>query len=183
MKLLDYIDITSQTDIDSLLKIANGFHDTLLKEFHLINRAYIDKELKMDMNFEYNARLIIQCQHEPLQIEFLLINISTITLEKPYEIYSGNISKEEYESSFKLSLDDSFSINSQKIYYRLETTKFGNSVFLGGQMPHPEMTESKKIDTNWRLCTNCGETWSEKEDILISVCPECNRVTILNNNE
>src|ERR1700734_454654 len=73
-----YKGIESQEDMDGLLASIAGFHDSLTKEIHLVNRNYVrdDKSIVYATSeAAFDAQLLIQSQWAPFAIELLFIGV------------------------------------------------------------------------------------------------------------
>ena len=69
-----YQSILTQEDMDRLLDSISGFHDSMTKEIHLTNRAYVNPDHSMDMDHRYDAQVLTSsCRREANQNEVQLI--------------------------------------------------------------------------------------------------------------
>jgi hypothetical protein len=66
-----YIEVKTQEDMVKLLNSIMGFHDSMAKEFHLMNRGWVDKDCQMMMSHSFDLQLLIQSQWEPYAIELI----------------------------------------------------------------------------------------------------------------
>ena len=71
---MEYIEILSQKDMDELLNSVKGFHDSMTKEIHIINRGHVNPDHSMTMSHKFDGRLLIQSQWKPFAIELLFCN-------------------------------------------------------------------------------------------------------------
>jgi hypothetical protein len=180
MEIDKYTKITSN-NIDIFLSLVKDFHDSLIKEVHMINSAFVDKEKAMHMDISYNVRLVIQSQYNPIGIELLLIDVREMQFEKLFEIYGGNIEELiENEELFALNLDNEFRITCSKIYYQTKDDWYGNKVFSHGHIPTENTILSTNLDNNWRQCSECNEAWENDSTVKLEKCPKCNSLTELN---
>lgn len=51
--MLGYTEIETQADLDDLLGRAAGFHDSMVKELRVVNRAYVRSDRSMVMNHRF----------------------------------------------------------------------------------------------------------------------------------
>lgn len=79
---MDWKEIHTEKDIEDLLNIFGGFHDGVLREMHLWNDYYVDKDLSMcSGNRMLNAKVLFQRQLEnPSVIEMLFLGIDKINI-------------------------------------------------------------------------------------------------------
>lgn len=180
MKIDEFTKLDSPEKIESFLDDISRFHDSLIKEIHLVNTAFVDSNRSMSMDFEYNARLLIQSQFNPIGIEMILIDIRKIHFVKLFEIFGGTIKEiKENEELIELTFDDEVQLECRDILFKIQEGYFGNQVFLNGQVPKENMVYSVKIENSWRQCEHCSEAWKLDEKIEISACPKCNKLTEL----
>ena len=73
-----YVEIASQADLDQLLDLCSGFHDSLVKEIHLSNRAFVGRDLGIRMLERYDARILIQSQLGPYGLEIVAVEVAEL---------------------------------------------------------------------------------------------------------
>jgi hypothetical protein len=86
--------ITSQADIERLLNLFGGFHDSCLREAHVWTEHYVDSDLSMNCpgNLDTRVRLLIQRQFkEPSAIELLFEQVITFHVLPSAENYASII--------------------------------------------------------------------------------------------
>ncbi len=84
-------EVKNQAEFDELETLMAGFHDSLIKEVHILNPGYVDQESIMYLSTFYNLRLLIQSQwNESPAIEVILGEVYEIHLFDLSEIYSGH---------------------------------------------------------------------------------------------
>jgi hypothetical protein len=54
-----YRSVGSQVDMDDLLTSIAGFHDSMAKEIHLVNRGYVAPDKSMAMGYRFAAQVLI----------------------------------------------------------------------------------------------------------------------------
>ena len=79
----DWIQINSQSDIETLLKVFGEFHDACLRELHLCTGSSVNKNLSMavGLGWDYHAKVLFQRQwNNPCAIEISFDEIRKINL-------------------------------------------------------------------------------------------------------
>ncbi|MGO4185202.1 hypothetical protein AB4Z17_28950 [Paenibacillus sp. TAF43_2] len=172
-----YIEIKTQEEMDCFFDSVNGFHDGLIKEFHLINDAYIDKHLSMVCGFKYNMRILIQRQWEkPSAVELLLGDVVEMNLPKlNYEIYNSfgtiHISKANETPEITINLDGNVFV-CRKMLYREVSEWMGRESRFGDEIIVNNSFQLEKLEDGWVLCSNCLEAWQPINRKVLK-CPKC----------
>src|SRR5262245_6197782 len=60
IEMIGYTEIATQIDLDALLDRTARFHDSMIKELHVVNRANVASDHSMLMNHRFDARLLLQ---------------------------------------------------------------------------------------------------------------------------
>lgn len=69
--------IKTKEDIDNLLRLFGGFHDSCLKELYLWTDSCVDENLSMRISPSTNVRILFQRQYEnPSAIELLFKGVT-----------------------------------------------------------------------------------------------------------
>jgi hypothetical protein len=87
--MVGYSEIETQTELDALLQRVAGFHDSVVKEFYLVNRAHVNPDHSMSMNHRYDARLLIQTQWQPFALEIVLIGVEELRTDAAGEYWGA----------------------------------------------------------------------------------------------
>lgn len=82
---LGFIEITSQKELDTLLIEKIVFHDSILKEMQLPNRAYIREDNATEMNYLFDAFIHFQSPWKPFSCLLLFIGVDKLSLNDPTE--------------------------------------------------------------------------------------------------
>lgn len=70
---MDWIEIKTQQDIDNLMDLYDGFHDSCLVEVNYCSGAYVSEDLRMAMEENPTATVIFQRQdndHRTIELKF-----------------------------------------------------------------------------------------------------------------
>ncbi|WP_338749483.1 hypothetical protein [Bacillus sp. FJAT-52991] len=76
---MDWKEVKDSKDIENLLKLFGGFHDSCLKELYMWTESYVDEDLSMGMSTELdtNVRILFQRQFcNPSAIEILFEGVT-----------------------------------------------------------------------------------------------------------
>lgn len=138
---LGYREITSQQSMDEMLDEFSGFHDSLIKEIHILNRSYVGPDLSMRIvpSGTYSARVLIQRQFDdPSAVELLCLGITKfVLLDHEFVLSAEGYVESEAEdtpSSLRLVFDDVHTIQCQQLWIRPVsdwmgiTPRFGNFI-------------------------------------------------------
>ncbi|MGD8807555.1 MAG: hypothetical protein PVH65_17000 [Chloroflexota bacterium] len=175
-----YKEVNSQKDIEDLLDRYSGFHDSILKEVHVVNEAYVASG-NTYMPETYDVWLLFQSPFDPFGLELVAIGISELSLGEAGSYYNGlgkfipNVLSAS--SVMRLKLDTGFSIEAKRLFFRERPDWLGRSIFLNGEIPSPDAVPAARIGGNWRQCSNCADAWEEPNRVVYSRCPSCERLT------
>ena len=181
-----YEEIQNQKQMDALLDLVHGFHDSMTKEIHLVNRNYVDVEGSMSQGGRLDARNLFQSQYDPPNaVELLLVGIEEISLDPPaeYQDAKGMVIQEEVRH-VKQYVDMTFDLGSlhvkaDRLFYRVRTKWLGQETRFKGPVPCPEAIAALVIGDGWRQCSECCNAWEDDPGQVFSVCPECGAMTEL----
>jgi hypothetical protein len=107
--MLGYTEIETQSELDSLLDRAAGFHDSMIKELHLVNRAYVSSDHSMFMNHRFDAQLLVQTQWTPFAVEIIFIGIEEMRTDSASDFWvqlaaSSILARRQKSGVFRLRL-------------------------------------------------------------------------------
>lgn len=178
---MDYIEISTEGELTKFLDETVSFHDSLIKEIQMINRGYVQENQSMVYSHQFDARILVQSQWNPIAFELLCIDVKHFNITGAEEYWGGGGKVLETLSGklVKLSLDDAFCVQCKKLFYKLTLEKFGNYEHLGSQVPTDKMIQAIHLDTNWWQCGNCSDAWQVDEGRQYATCPTCNNVVEL----
>lgn len=170
--------------MDDLIALITGFHDSLAKEIHLINRAWVDRDASMAMTHRFDVQVLIQSQWEPYGLELLCAGIEELHLGSAHEYWDGVGRVQEFtapvqRTRISLSLDESFQIVCSQLFYRIRGDWLGKQAFLKTEVPSPDAIAATPIKDDWRQCSGCMDAWQERPDAEFSICPSCLELTQL----
>ena len=181
--MTEYREITSQADIDALCGNVVGFHDSIAREFRLINRAHVLPDRSLTGPFRYDGQLLIQSQWPPFAVEMAFCNILELRTTTSKEIWSGNgrflnVGR-EVDTAVEFNFDGSLMIKAERVFYAYRSDWLGKRTFLGPELPSPDAIRATKIDGKWRQCSACSDAWEEDDAIRFCLCPSCGMLTDL----
>lgn len=149
----NWIKISSQEDMNKLFKQTFSMHDGMLKEFHVINRGFVEESLSMIMSHSFDGLFIFQTQWEPCAVTILLINIEEINIKSPEEYFSGH-GLYLSEKSVEIKADDLY-LKAKKMFYKITPERLGPVARLGKEVPSIKMSKSSVYESDWRRCEAC----------------------------
>lgn len=176
-----YHEIKSQNDIDAFVTHAAGFHDSIAKEFRLINRAYVRLDRSLVGDFRFDGQLLIQSQWPPFAIEMIFSNILELRATDPHEHWSGgggflNIGRKVH-TAVEFSFDGSLRIRAERVFHADRADWLGKRAFFGPELPSPDAVGASKLEGKWRQCSACSDAWEEDDATRFALCPSCGALT------
>ncbi|HET9227758.1 MAG TPA: hypothetical protein VFR31_13880 [Thermoanaerobaculia bacterium] len=177
-----YAEITTQEEMDALLSRVGGFHDSMAKELHLVNRGWVDPDRSMTMTHGFDARLLIQTQWPPFAIELLFIGIEQLQAQPPGEFWgaSGSVTLVEAPVEKRLvtiRFDDELAISAARLFVLDRSDWLGPRARFGVEVPHPDCVAANPMEDGWRQCSLCAEAFQESADVIYVLCPGCGTLT------
>jgi hypothetical protein len=182
-----YLAVESQQDLDQLLASTTGFHDSLTKEIHLVNRNYVhDDKSIVYANFEagFDAQVLIQSQWAPFAIELLFTGVRELYVGDSNEHWGATGSLEVTNAPvesrlIRISFDDDLKVCSDRLFYRFRSEWLGTKSHLKSEVPSPDAISATQLDGKWRQCSSCCDAWEEEMDEEFAYCPSCGHLTEL----
>lgn len=173
-----FTEVHTQKDMDELLSSVAGFHDSMIKELHLVNNAHVQRDGSMIMSHSFDAHLYVQSQWAPRAIEIIFLNVCAMSSTEACEYYgaTGFVGKASClidTPLIRLEFDNNFSIASERMLYRTREEWHGCQTRLSGEVPRPNILMAQTLGDGWRQCPACAESWEESSEIKISRCPGC----------
>lgn len=89
-------EVGNQNDIDELINLFGGFHDSCIKELYMWTDHYVDEDLSMSVssNRDHRVRLLIQRQRSnPVAIELIFEELVQLYINPSPENYDSIISE------------------------------------------------------------------------------------------
>jgi hypothetical protein len=182
--MLGYAEIATQADVEALFERIAGFHDSMVKELYLINRAHVDIDHSMNMNHRFDARLLVQTQWAPFAIEIVLIGIEELRTESPGEYWGAtaiikNSAAPVEKRRVLLKFDSGFEVTAERLFVRDRSDWLGPKTRLGAEVPEPNCVSAAIIVDSWRQCSSCADAFEVEPSQVFAVCPTCSRMTEL----
>lgn len=178
----DYCEISTQQQMDALLNSIAGFHDSMTKEIHLINRGYVLPTHGMVMGHRLDAQVLIQSQWPPYALELLFIEIEEMSMKAPGEYWGarGTVvpGKREVKQTIEMKFDSDL-IRSARLFSRVRPDWLGQEARFAREVPSPEAIPSICVRDDWRQCSECCNVWQEGLSQVFAICPDCHALTEL----
>jgi hypothetical protein len=179
-----YNEVLTQQDMDRLLDSIRGFHDSMTKEIHLINRGAVLADHSMTTDHRFDAQVLIQSQWEPFALELLFTNIKTLQLDEAGEYWGASGVVEDIQAPVAkrrivMKFDSSFTVVSEGLCYKDRQDWLGHKPFLGPEVPSPDAIAAHALQDKWRQCSQCADAWEAESHEEFSRCPGCGAITQL----
>lgn len=179
-----YYEVSSQEEMDELIKLMGDFHDSMTKEIHMINRGGVLADHSMLMSHQFDVQVLIQSQWQPYAVELLFIDMQQMSFQDAldYASATGVVRQESAANEtpvIEMNFDSSFKISSRQVYYRVQSDLLGISARLKTEVPSPIAIKARMLEGRWRQCLDCNETWQDDAEEDYSVCPKCLRLTVI----
>lgn len=179
-----YTEIRTQAEMDALLSRLAGFHDSMTKEIHLVNRGWIEEDRSMTMTHRFDSRVLIQSQWQVPGLELLFVGISSLETSDPGEYWGaqGAIVRQNVPvetTKIVMSFDESLKITAERAFFVERPTWTGLKARFGAEVPRPECVSATALEGTWRQCSSCAEAFEAQPEETYVVCPKCNELTEL----
>ncbi len=179
-----YAEVLTQSDMEHLRDSIAGFHDSMTKEIHLINRGAVLPNHNMEMQHKFDAQVLIQSQWEPFALELLFTNVRTFELNGAGEYWGATGIVENRltpvaERFITLQFDHSLTIVSERLHIRTRSDWLGHQPFFGAEVPSPDAVAARFLQDKWRQCSQCADAWEAESNDEFSRCPGCGAITQL----
>jgi hypothetical protein len=184
IEMVGYTEIATQANLDALLDRAAGFHDSMIKELHVVNRAHVNSDHSMVMDHRFDARLLVQTQWPPFALEIVLTGIEELRADSAREFWGAtgliehwNVPTEGRRVSLKF--DASFVVVAERMFVRDRSDWLGPKPRIGSEVPEPDCAPATAIVDRWRQCSACADAFEADPGEVHVVCPTCGRMTEL----
>lgn len=179
-----YTEVRTQEEMDALLSRLAGFHDSMAKELHLVNRGWIDEDRSMTMTHRFDARLLIQSQWEVPGVELLFIGISRLEAGDAGEYWGAHGSVVRKTAPVEtvrivMSFDNALKITAERAFFVERPGWTGLKARLGSEVPRPECVSATAVGGTWRQCSSCADAFEASPAETYVVCPSCKELTEL----
>jgi hypothetical protein len=180
-----YNQIVTQEDLDALVEHAAGFHDSMLREAVLANRAWVNRDRSMAMSHAYDLRCLVQTQWAPGAVELLFLGVSSLTISGPGEFWeaSGTVHPGRIElnrpPSIEIRFDTGVTVTAHELWVRDRTAWLGPSPQLASEVPTAGMIPATQLEHGWFQCSRCADAWRVPPGHTYWRCPSCLAITEL----
>ena len=180
----NYKEVTTQDEMEELLDSISGFHDSMTKEFYVVNRGYVTPDHGMMMSHQFDGRFLLQSEWEPYGIELLFEEITSLEASDPSDYWdaSGEVILKTFlvkRKEIKMRFGSGLFVTAARLYYRERPDWLGKRAFLGNEVPSSDAVQARRIDDTWRQCCECGDAWEEDARLEFSYCTGCGSLTRL----
>ena len=178
----NYTEISTQEEMDAALSRVAGFHDSMAKEFHIVNRGWVDGDKGMMMTHRFDGRVLIQTQGQLPAIELLFIGIEALVMGDPDEYYdaSGSVVHGTVKTKkISMSFDNSLQITATRVFFRDRADWIGQRARMGSEVPCEGCVPAIALEERWRQCSSCADAFEAPPDETYAICPTCWQMTEL----
>lgn len=171
--------------MEKLLSTIAGFHDSMTKEIHIMNRGSVNPDHSMSMNHQFDVQCLIQSQWEPYAMELVFWNVSEMHLTDPGDYWSASgevrrIVETVERTEIEMNFDGNFKIKASRLFYKPQPEMLGQKSFLRQEIPTPEAVSATLLVDDWRQCSHCLDAWEAPKEEIFSFCPSCGLMTEVN---
>jgi len=177
-----YKEVITSDDMAELVDSIGGFHDSMIKEMRIANRAFVGPDRRMMMGHRYDAQVLVQSQWARFARELVFIEMTELGMGEAGEYSTGGGSVEQIlhpveHRQIKMLFDEQFEITAARLFFRDRPNWLGQRTRLRGEVPSPDAVSACRIEADWRQCSACSDAWQEWAEIEYSYCPTCSRLT------
>jgi hypothetical protein len=128
--MTDWKELKDENDIEALIQLYGNFHDSCLREVHIVTKESVDRRLSMSFDGSLIATLLFQRQFKnPTVIELKFDNVGQFNFITPDPSYNaviydatfrkvGNMFYWADEENWELGDNDAVWISAEKIFWR-----------------------------------------------------------------
>lgn len=167
-------EIKTSDDMEKFMYTFRGFHDSILKEIHVLNSGYVDENLAMNFG-GFQVRIIIQTQYsEKTTAEIILSDVLEMKIDDPHDIYGARGAVRELKLNGERYLELGFDTNkfkARRVFWREVEDGLGKNSRFGEDFNVSSFHEYKELEDGWVICQECCEAWKPEGEVIM--CPKC----------
>lgn len=182
-----YREIVTQEQLDELTAGLAEFHDTLVKEVHMVSRAFMDANRSVHLHSGRDLRLLLNPQWASPSVEFLCCNVSCFTwLGDPLGLNdtawhgvaslqraSGTVDRQEV----RIEIERELKVFCERLFVAERPDWVGPAARLQGEVPALGMSKARDLGAGVWQCGNCCATFPPSQAGDCAHCPECHSLT------
>ncbi len=171
-----YAEVSTKGALEKFEDDIDGFLDAIVKEVHLLNRSYVEKDGRsLFMGNGFDVQLIFQSQNRDHEFEVILSGVQSCQLDA--DVFDDgmkcSITTKDQWPGREICLGG---ICAWKMFYRTRP-KSGQGAVLGPELPSPSAIPATLLQPGWRQCSGCADAWEEADQFRFSRCPSCGTLT------
>ena len=181
-----YRELETDADLDALHSRMGGFHDSLLKELRVVERAWAVGDGSVHLGSRLDARLVVQSQGELRALELLAIGVSNLRLDRDprYDpvCWSGSIVRRRVtapveRTEYDFRLDGACKLTCERLFVAERPDWHGQEARLDGEVPAPDTVAARDLGSDTRQCSACATPFDATGSGELVWCPGCHRLT------
>jgi hypothetical protein len=178
-----YHELKDEAALEALECRMGGFHDALMKEMHVAERAWVDQNASKFLSFRMDLRLVVQSQWHLRAVELLAIGVGSLRLGAPQGTQvSGHLTMTRVAAPvqrtiFRFVLDDVCDLECERLFVAERPEWHGPQARLDGEVPSPDAVPARDLGDGCRQCSACATPF-EAGGRAWAWCPGCRRLTI-----
>lgn len=183
----DYREVVDTAGMEAMLQRIAGFHDSMVKELHMVSRAYLTVEQAICMARSRDLRLLINSQWDLPGVEFLCINVASMRWAGPTDGTNeaawgglgtvtqapGCVDRQEV----RLKVDDDLSIVCERLFVAERPDWTGPQSRFAGEVPSPDSIAASDLGAQVWQCSSCAATFAEPLFGDWAYCSGCQQLT------
>lgn len=176
-----YLELTAEPEIDALERRMEGFHDALLKELQVVNRAWVNADRSMPLDDRFDLRLLVQSQGQLRALDLLAIGVRSLVLGASGESLSGSIALRRIDRpverlEFTLTIGEARLV-CDRLFVAERPDWHGPDARFRGLVPSPDAVPARDLGHGCRQCSVCATAFDAADRGPFVACPGCGRLT------
>lgn len=169
-----FVEIKTEEDINKFLFKFMNFHDSILKEVHILNSGYVENDLSMAFG-KFDLRILLQRQYKDgSTVELLLSSVREMKIENSDDIYGaiGKMVENQVTGDRYILLDfDGNIFKCQRVLWKERSNGLGIKSRFGSDFNVESFKDYENLEDGWVICKRCFEAWKPNDEMVM--CPSC----------
>lgn len=181
-----YRELQTDADLEALCRRMRGFHDALVKEVRIVERAWADRAGAMHHSGRLDVRLVVQSQWELRALELLAIRVRDLRLQGQDDpvCATGRIARVRVaapveRTQCRVELEGACTFTCERLFVVERPDWHGPHARLHGEVPAPDAVRARDLGHGCRQCTECAQEFAANGASPFQYCPGCDRLTEL----
>jgi hypothetical protein len=179
----EYRELTAEAELDQIVRRMHRFHDSLLKEVRVVNRAWVGADGAMRALHRVDARMLVQSQGDLRAIELVAVGVQSLELASDRELYAGHVQLRRAPAGAAgiqvAFAADGLVLTCARLFVAERPEWHGPAARLDGDVPAPDAVPARDLDHGCRQCTACTMPFDATGRPPFVYCPSCASLTML----